>query len=533
MNNLTAIIISFLRPGYTKACIKSLKETYPDIQFMVAENGEYDRDMEQFVKDHGGQYFDLPFDSGVCIARNFLVRQVKTDFILIGDDDFLYGSEAKVDQMLDFIENNDQFDLIGGRIFEGHKIRNYQGNFEINEDHIKYNALDINKRMQRDKSGLQFKECDITFNFFVARTKLLKEILWDENIKVRYEHSDWFLAVKKANRKVVFSPDPIVIHKAPGVNPGIGINVDYKYYRSRASDKEYFFEKHNIAYIQGFNGVIDKCPIMSGIENTDFLITTFERPEALEKLLISIIKYYPDANIIIGDQSKKFKVKKYQELWKKLFDAGLQNKPTAHNLPYDCGLSFARNFLIEHSEAKYKLILEDDFEFTEDTKIETMVKLLKNRPKTGIVGGEVIKDGIVTPFEFKFAKKGDLMQQESDGDNWENIDNVKVKPTGSVMNFMMVRREVFLDVKWDPAIKIHGEHTDFFWRLSETDWEILFTPEVKINHIHNSNDNYKPFRKRREFYKKVFRKHNITKFKYLNGQVYELIGDDFKHYREN
>ena len=90
MRNVTAIIISFLRPGYTKACIKSLRTLYPDINILVGENGEFSEDMQDYCDNHDAEYIQLPYDSGVCVGRNELVKQVDTEYVLVGDDDFFY-----------------------------------------------------------------------------------------------------------------------------------------------------------------------------------------------------------------------------------------------------------------------------------------------------------------------------------------------------------------------------------------------------------------------------------------------------------
>ena len=524
MDNLTALIITFLRPDYTKACIKTLREKYPDIKIIVADNGievegDFDDEMSEFCSINDAEYHVMPYDSGVCYARNRLIEFAKTEYVLVGDDDFFYTQDAKVERMVKFLDSNKDFDLIGGRVNEGGEVKNYQGYFELNDDYIKINPVNLNGQFNFDeKSELFYKKVDLTFNFFVARRESIKDIPWDEKIKVAYEHSDWFISMKKAGRNVAFSTDPVVIHK-PAINAKVP--EEYRGFRNRQCDKERFYSKHNIAYMVDMAGRKAYGPGRDVIQKIDMCITTFMRPDLLERLLLSIVKYYPDANIYIADQNKKFFVKQYRELWDKLADAGLQNKPHAINLSYDCGLSYARNYLVDNTPNAYKLILEDDFIFTEKTKIEKMYKLLNIDNRVGVVGGCVTQAGQRVNFEHKYEIYGDILKQVSDDNIWQEFGGLRYKQTGCVFNFALFKKEVFDHVKWDVDLKV-CEHNDFFLNWPE-EFDILYVPEVKIGHEKNKDEEYKQFRGRtNEFMKIMMEKHDITEIRHINGFTYQL-----------
>lgn len=255
MDNLTAIAISFLRPKYTIDCIRSLRRLYPNINISVGEQTK-DKPTEKLKKvcsDIKADYKELPYDCGVGNSRNMLIEDIDTDYVLVGDDDFLYDDKAKIKEMLTFMENTD-FDLIGGRILENGRVKNYQGYIEIYDDHIKTTPIkekEAEKIKQTEpNSGLRYKECDLTFNFFIIRTETAKECAWDENIKVAYEHHHFFTHLKKAGKKVAFSPDPIVKHKYQDYP----ISREYKRKRMRRSDKLYYLESLDIDYIIGISG---------------------------------------------------------------------------------------------------------------------------------------------------------------------------------------------------------------------------------------------------------------------------------------
>ena len=526
--NCTAIIINFLREPYLYRCIESLKATYPDINFLVGENGNYNKKVEELINQHNGKYIQMPYDSGVCYARNRLVKEVKTKYVMIGDDDFEYNHSARVDDMIDFLDNNPDIDLIGGRISEGGEVKNYQGFIEQNKGHLIYKALDIRKGLKIcKKTLLEYKECDLTFNFFVARTEKVKKVLWDEEIKVAFEHSSFFIDFVNAGNKVVFSPEPIVIHKPKDVI--INNKEEYRQFRSRRIDKKRFFEKYNLAYCVDMNGRKDYYG-REKINKVDFLIKTFKRKESLEKLLFSIAKYYPDANVYIGDDDRKFDSKFYKALWERLFEAGMQKKPKAFNLGYDVGLSAGRNFLVQNTPNVYKLLLDDDFIFTEKTDIFKFVDILDNNKDIGVVGGSLLDDGVSkSHYEGSLIKKGKTLHHLKEE---KEVNEEGFLYTDIVFNFALFRNDIFKEVEWDEEIKISGEHTLFFYQLkNETNWKVAYCEEVEVNHHPIPDLEYKKFRRRTEFMLKVFGKIGVKKIINPNGVVYEKKGNAIKKYR--
>jgi len=256
MDNLTAIVICFMRTQYTIDCIKSLRETYPDIKIIVGEQVEVspDKDVVDACEKYHATYVCLPWDCGVGSSRNMLINFAETDYILVGDDDFLYDNNARVVQMLTFIKDTD-FDLIGGRIVEKGSIRNYQGHIEIGNDYIKTTPIQNPEIVKgfNHTSGLRYEECDLTFNFFIIKKSTAQECPWDNVIKVAYEHHHFFIGLKKAGKKVAFSPDPIVKHKFQDYLT----TQKYKEHRLRRQDKEYYFKSLGINYSIGITGKRD------------------------------------------------------------------------------------------------------------------------------------------------------------------------------------------------------------------------------------------------------------------------------------
>lgn len=544
MENLTAILITFLRPGYTRACIESLRLQYPKIKIIVAENGKYSRSMQSFCRKNNASYIMMPYDSGVCVARNELVRNVDTDYVLVGDDDFFYTETAMVDRMLTFLENNNnEYDLIGGRVSVDGEVKNYQGFIEKRHNHFQSHCLDVDSAIYKydDFSGLRYCPVDLTFNFFVARTEKVKETLWDEKIKVAYEHYSWFYDFKCAGGRVAFSPDPVVIHKSKHVDPKE--SPEYRHYRNRKEDKNRFFDKYNLDYTISMSGtktyatsqkIYELSQKNHYLKYIDFCITTFKRPKALERLLFSIAKYYPHANVYIADQNETLDRRFYKKLRIDIEKAGLKKRIAISSLPYDCGLSYARNYLVTTAPNKYKLILDDDMVFTEKTDIEKFYKLLENNTDCSIVGGLVQQNGVDLHFEFSLMVKDETIYQVPDNQPMRDYNGISYKKTGCVLNFALFRRDLFNFIKWDSSLKV-SEHTDFYLRLSKyRNVRILYTPDVVIDHppIEREGD-YKELRQRPEFLINMLRKHKVKRIKYLNGQVIEDCNGMTKRYKES
>jgi glycosyltransferase involved in cell wall biosynthesis len=201
------------------------------------------------------------------------------------------------------------------------------------------------------------------------------------------------------------------------------------------------------------------------MEHVTAIIKTFERPQFLNRLLDSVRQYYPDLPILIADDSSVPTSVKH---------TGVQT----YRLPYDSGLSAGRNFLVDKVQTKYFLLLDDDFIFTEKTKLETLMSLLDRDIDLDIIGGEVWDrptgpwnfNGLLATAEFKHAVKRNQWLERRDGYTVCEI----------IPNFFMARTERIRSVKWDPRLKL-SEHVDFFVRCKGV-LKVGFTSSVCIDH---------------------------------------------------
>jgi len=252
MGEVSALIKTFLRDEYLYKCVDSLHKTYPDVKIIIGDGGYYSKKKKEFVEQRNGKYIHLPFDCGLPYGRHRLLEQAETPYILIGDDDFYYTGDVELEKMVTLLGTAD---IVGGRVRQDGNIGNYQGFIEHTKNQLLYRKLLLDD--WKHYKGLRYKLCDVTYNFFVAPTEVVKDVRWDENIKVAYEHSDFFLTAKEKGYKTAFTPHCIVDHK-PKVEIPEADQEKYMKFRNRREDKEYFFKKRNLESAVDMNGFMDK-----------------------------------------------------------------------------------------------------------------------------------------------------------------------------------------------------------------------------------------------------------------------------------
>jgi hypothetical protein len=208
-------------------------------------------------------------------------------------------------------------------------------------------------------------------------------------------------------------------------------------------------------------------------DNPTFGIVTFRRPDKLRRLVDSIRRFYQDARIVIADNGRQLPARPAT------LSVAIAYCET-HVLPFDCGLSESRNFLVSKTSGDL-LILDDDFEFLPETRIESFQEILDADPTVGIVCGDAacsapmdFEDGQLVPAKAAF--------QITPG-------GISYQPCDLADNFMLIRRQVFDDgIRWNPTLKV-GEHREFFETIhNESSWKVAHCPSVKVKHNRGGDD---------------------------------------------
>jgi len=531
---IAIIIHTFLRDDVLKKCVNSIKGNLTDYNYRIyiSDGGNMTPEKKEYYKElksNGHFIMELPFDTNWPAARNKIIKNVKESYVLYLDDDFILNDETNLDPMIKILDSNAKIGIVGGKVIKGGAILQYNFNVAGKPGELKYHKIN-NETVDETVGEYKYHYCDVMPNFWMAKKEIFDSgVKWDDELNVGGGHSDFFLNIKFNTKwKVVYNNDCHIYHEHEGT-------LEYHRKRKRKEWSRKFISKWNsgntididISWDKEIKEIIVEEPVIETLcekDKIDFLIKTFERPGVLEALLLSIAKFYPEAHISIADDSKEFRTEFYKKLWVKLEGVGLKNRPVAYNLPFDTGLSYGRNFLVDHTDGEYILILDDDFIFTEDTKIEKFKDILQAKKDVGIVGGMIVQDGTERHFEGNIEIVGrDMIYSIDKEGDYQNLKGIKYRETGCVFNFALMKREIFEEIKWDDKFKIAGEHTDWYLRFNDLNWKVAYCPEVKIEHRQEFNPVYKEMRKRKDFLKLLFKKYKCDRLIYSTGLCYEYV----------
>lgn len=242
-------------------------------------------------------------------------------------------------------------------------------------------------------------------------------------------------------------------------------------------------------------------------QDIGFIFTTIERFDAAQRCIASIRKVFPDSAIYVGDQCDETPEKA-------TFYS--QSGVNAYFLGSDKGLSFGRNFLLEKVREPYILLCDDDFIFQDADGILNALEILKFDKTVGILGGQVIdvelgrNEEIIRPrarnYEHKLFYAPDIrtlvllplrfFQPET-----RYYKHHRYLMCDMVLNFALIRRSIFANtsIRWNDAIKIAGEHEDFYLRtLGQKDFQIGYYPDMKVFHHRLIHSTYQNLRYRTE-----------------------------------
>ncbi|MDB5343899.1 MAG: glycosyl transferase family 2 [Schlesneria sp.] len=214
------------------------------------------------------------------------------------------------------------------------------------------------------------------------------------------------------------------------------------------------------------------------IDDIDFIIKTFLRPKALLRLLRSICEIYPAAHVSVADDGNLLQSADEDS---RECCALINRNPnwTLYSLPWASGVTSGRNLLVDSTTRPFVLLLDDDFCFTEATRIDHLHQRLHLDPPVGIVAGSCVD--IV----------GEVKRPRSSGGTLDLFDETLVIKQGAwrdqvsgireyVPQFGLIRREVFADVRWDGGIG--AEHYDFLLQLRNSRWKVVHDLSVTIDH---------------------------------------------------
>jgi len=243
----------------------------------------------------------------------------------------------------------------------------------------------------------------------------------------------------------------------------------------------------------------------SSYREVAIIIPTFLRDDKLEEEILSIKKTFNGLfiknwyKLYIGDQGDSTPEK--EVFYNQLIDEGHQ----VFKLPYNCGLSYARNYLIKQTKEPFILVIDDDFLFTEKSNLSPFINILLDNPKIGLVAGNIEDRQYDSGIQYIYDLECDFKNKrlyfiKKDKKILSTLStlkqsSIKYKIADLVFNYFLARRELFDDILWDENLKL-AEHTDFFLRLKYLNkWKVTCTDAVSVKHNNSPNsEKYCAFR---------------------------------------
>lgn len=237
------------------------------------------------------------------------------------------------------------------------------------------------------------------------------------------------------------------------------------------------------------------------IDNLTILIKSFLRKDSVDRLIKSIRKYYSDVKIIVVDDSDSG------------YNFDYDNHIKTYNIEFDSGLSKGRNFGVSKINTEFFLLLDDDFEFTENTDIIKWMDIMIES-NLDILGGDVIMNGEKINYFGNFELVGKYLYYKNE--RYEIND--KYKTCDFVLNFFIAKTYKIREFGWDDELKL-AEHTAFFFE-HKNKLKVGHTDLVSINHQKINQGEYSIYRNRaKDFFNKWMHRKDIEMIINLKGEI--------------
>ena len=231
LSDVTILIKTLERPQQLINQLYSIRKYKFNGPIIIADDSRqpYKEQILQLFPNLNITYVNLPFDTGTAEGRNVMLQYTKTPLFVLCDDDFIFEPRTRLPVMRKMLlENN--LDLLGG-VFRQYnlKSRKEKLKFDIsNWFFLKLNILipstgifeysanfELEGKscvMKKMKYQDPFTICDMTHNFFIARTEKVTSFGgWNPLLKGG-EHQNFFIRAKLNKLKIATTRLCGVVH---------------------------------------------------------------------------------------------------------------------------------------------------------------------------------------------------------------------------------------------------------------------------------------------------------------------------------
>lgn len=263
------------------------------------------------------------------------------------------------------------------------------------------------------------------------------------------------------------------------------------------------------------------------LDDVTLIIKTFERPKALDRLLGSIAEKYPECPVLIADDSQS----PYRDEMLRKHGGLIEEYIT---LPFDSGLSFGRNELLERVRTKFFVLNDDDFVYGPQTDLGWMRSQLDSTDLE-LLGGVYLEpktvhwSGLRQPTLKQTARSIyqtlRTLLQRARGKTY-SIDRFhgRISATDDAVrlvhddtpgaspfrrcdyttNFFMANTEAVRSKVsgWCEELKLQ-EHWEFFYRAKLGGLRVAHTDDVGVIHLRDRDPVYNEYRERQDKYRRL------------------------------
>ena len=215
------------------------------------------------------------------------------------------------------------------------------------------------------------------------------------------------------------------------------------------------------------------------------IVKTFERPDAIRRLLDSIKAHAPGVPVIVADDSRAPKPEPDADGWL--------------CMPYDSGVSRGRNKALCLVETQYFVLCDDDFVFTDRSDLQ-MLRAELLRGSYDILGGHIVQvpeqDVAKNPSWYTLDTAGHVLSRDTRTGKYAKTNHTSLR-CDFIRNFFIARTASVRRIGgWHDDLKT-GEHLPFFLRAQEFGLSVGYTDTISVAHEHiEASDEYVHMRRR-------------------------------------
>ncbi len=272
LNDVTLLIKTLERPEQLINQLYSIRKYKFKGPIIIGDDSliPYKEKVLSLFPDLNITYINLPFDTGTSEGRNQILAHTQTSLFILCDDDFIFEPRTRIPVMRKLLlENN--LDILGG-VFRQYNLKSRKDRvkFKFSKWLLKFNILipatnifeyhadfDLEGNVCRMKK-VHYKDpftiCDMTHNFFIARTDKVKSFGGWNPILKGGEHQNFFIRAKLNGLKIATTRQCGVVHDRWSSAPEI-----FKQLRERgAYYQKLALEEFGIIKIEDFKKVMNE-----------------------------------------------------------------------------------------------------------------------------------------------------------------------------------------------------------------------------------------------------------------------------------